>query len=366
MSQKEDISTDDVDNFSDAKTTENRSSEPEFKAETKVTNDVDDVEELSVGIEAMSAKVTRKKQIDETIAEKGAQKESDSPILESTSISITPSHTSTPPPIPASSNESRTDNITLTTTSTPSQQKVALNADVQEQQMQLPQQQTQEQQQVICDTQAQVQLMRQDTYEKAHKEQRISDADIKMFADVEKQKNVLLRKARDEPLGFMITETGRSSLLPCIFISHIFPGSVASRSGEFFVGDQIISVEGTSVVGLPFRRVLDLFKALTSLEKIEFVVIPMNMVNQVTITRPRNSKLGFDVLHGEVVCVDKNGPADIAGLKAGYRIMAINGMSVVGFTHEKIVKALSAEQVLLTTMHKDLYSTLVIPNVYTE
>ncbi|KNC71401.1 hypothetical protein SARC_16061, partial [Sphaeroforma arctica JP610] len=51
---------------------------------------------------------------------------------------------------------------------------------------------------------------------------------------------------------------------------------------------------------------------------------------------------------------------------AGYRIMAINGTSVVGVSHEKIVKTLAAAEVHLTTMHKDLYSTLVLPAVYAE
>jgi predicted metalloprotease with PDZ domain len=192
---------------------------------------------------------------------------------------------------------------------------------------------------------------------------RYSDFDLELFINDERQKHVLVRKSAEESLGFMITETGRTSLLPCIFISHIFPGGAAARSGELFVGDQILFVNNVSLVGLPFNRILEVFKCFRNDTQIEFCVIPMPPVDSVVICRSEsaNHKLGFDVLHGEIISVDVGSASHKAGLKPGHRITEINGQSVVGASHQEIVKCLQEEVVNLKTMPRDLYETLVCP-----
>eukprot|EP00124_Ichthyophonus_hoferi_P001597 Ihof_evm9s87 gene=Ihof_evmTU9s87 len=183
---------------------------------------------------------------------------------------------------------------------------------------------------------------RRETYENTKQYQRVAEEDISLFTRFDAHKHVVLPKSPSESLGFMITETSRQSLLPCIFISHIFPGGAASRSGELMVGDSILNINGTSVVGLPFPTILDLFKAASKLSKIELIVVPVEPVREVTIDRSGSpsGKLGFDILHGEVISVNKDGPAHLAGLRAGHQITEVNGVSVVGLTHERIVELL--------------------------
>ena len=71
--------------------------------------------------------------------------------------------------------------------------------------------------------------------------------EMELFANTERQKHVKIKKFPNETFGFMITETGKTSLLPCVFISHIFPGSAAARCGQLFVGDQILFLNGMYV-----------------------------------------------------------------------------------------------------------------------
>lgn len=49
-----------------------------------------------------------------------------------------------------------------------------------------------------------------------------------------------------------IVESGWGSLLPTVVIANLMHGGPAERSGELSIGDHVICVNGTSLVGLPF------------------------------------------------------------------------------------------------------------------
>ncbi|KNC84760.1 hypothetical protein SARC_03031 [Sphaeroforma arctica JP610] len=202
------------------------------------------------------------------------------------------------------------------------------------------------------------------TYEKAKGSERVAAEDLDAFSTANeggRQTQVTLRKTPDESLGFMITETSRSSLLPCVFVSHIYPGGAASRSHLLHVGDTILAVNGVSLVGLPFKESLKLFKDLSVGTEINLTVVPVDPAVTVTIDRRMSpaGKLGLDVLHAEIVAVDRGGAAEIAGVKPGHLILEVNGQSVVGWDHESIVRSMKAEIVTLKTMPRDLFATLM-------
>lgn len=188
-----------------------------------------------------------------------------------------------------------------------------------------------------------------------------TERELELFANTERQKHVKIKKFANETFGFMITETGKTSLLPCVFISHIFPGSAAARCGQLFVGDQVLFLNGTSLVGLPFSKVLDLFKHVRYEKSIELMIVPMPPVDCVQIGREEGVKLGFDVHNGEIVSVEQNGLADKAGLKPGHRITEVNGLSVIGLGHDEIVGLLQKTKLEIKTMPNDLYETLITP-----
>jgi len=65
------------------------------------------------------------------------------------------------------------------------------------------------------------------------------------------QKEAIVTKAKNEPLGIVIVESGWGSMLPTVVIANMMPGGPAARGGQLNIGDQVISVNGISMVGLP-------------------------------------------------------------------------------------------------------------------
>lgn len=58
-------------------------------------------------------------------------------------------------------------------------------------------------------------------------------------------------KARNEILGVVIVESGWGSMLPTVVIANLAPAGAAARCGQLNIGDQIIAINGISLVGLP-------------------------------------------------------------------------------------------------------------------
>ena len=49
----------------------------------------------------------------------------------------------------------------------------------------------------------------------------------------------------------VIVESGWGSILPTVIIANMMHGGPAEKSGKLNIGDQIMSINGTSLVGLP-------------------------------------------------------------------------------------------------------------------
>lgn len=56
---------------------------------------------------------------------------------------------------------------------------------------------------------------------------------------------------KGEILGVVIVESGWGSMLPTVVIANLAPSGAAARCGQLNIGDQIIAVNGVSLVGLP-------------------------------------------------------------------------------------------------------------------
>ena len=61
----------------------------------------------------------------------------------------------------------------------------------------------------------------------------------------------MVPKAKGEILGVVIVESGWGSMLPTVVIANLAPGGAAARCGQLNIGDQIIAINGISLVGLP-------------------------------------------------------------------------------------------------------------------
>ncbi|KAF4521250.1 hypothetical protein B566_EDAN008451, partial [Ephemera danica] len=88
-------------------------------------------------------------------------------------------------------------------------------------------------------------------YQEVLNSQEIFGDELQMFAKKEMQKEVVVPKAKGEILGVVIVESGWGSMLPTVVIANLAPAGAAARCGQLNIGDQIIAINGVSLVGLP-------------------------------------------------------------------------------------------------------------------
>lgn len=74
------------------------------------------------------------------------------------------------------------------------------------------------------------------------------------------QLQLQLEKQKGEILGVVIVESGWGSILPTVILANMMNGGPAARSGKLSIGDQIMSINGTSLVGLPLATCQGIIK----------------------------------------------------------------------------------------------------------
>ncbi|XP_078411884.1 uncharacterized protein LOC144688801 isoform X1 [Cetorhinus maximus] len=176
------------------------------------------------------------------------------------------------------------------------------------------------------------------------------NGDLVHFSKSENSKEVHIEKAKGEILGLVIVESGWGSILPTVVIANLMHGGPTERSGELNIGDQIISVNGTSLVGLPLATCQGIIKDLKYQSEVKLNIVRCPPVTTAIIKRPdQKHQLGFSVQDGIIYSLMRGGIAERGGIRVGHRIIEINGQSVVATPHEKIVQRLSNA----TDTHKD-------------
>lgn len=69
-----------------------------------------------------------------------------------------------------------------------------------------------------------------------------------------------IAKHKGEILGVVVVESGWGSILPTVILANMMNGGPAARSGKLSIGDQIMSINGTSLVGLPLATCQGIIK----------------------------------------------------------------------------------------------------------
>ncbi|VEN53338.1 unnamed protein product, partial [Callosobruchus maculatus] len=167
-------------------------------------------------------------------------------------------------------------------------------------------------------------------------------------------------------LGFsIIGGTDHSSIPfgakePGIFISHMVPGGTAAKSGKLRVGDRILKVNGTDVTHATHQEaVMELLRPGDHITlTIRHDPLP-DGYQELIIDKGENEKLGMHIKGGlqgqrgnpldrsdEGVFISKINSVGAARrdgrLKAGMRLLEVNGKSLLGATHQEAVNALRA------------------------
>ncbi|KAL8595771.1 Protein lin-10 [Nucella lapillus] len=204
-------------------------------------------------------------------------------------------------------------------------------------------------------------LLREMDYQDVLNQQEIYGEELQLFANKDFHKEVIVPKMKGEPLGVVIVESGWGSMVPTVVLANMLPSGPAARCGQLNIGDQIISINGVSLVGLPLSACQTYIKAAKTQSVVKLTVVPCPPVVEVLIKRPDvKYQLGFSVQNGVICSLLRGGIAERGGVRVGHRIIEINNQSVVAVPHEKIVSLLatSVGEIHMKTMPTSIFRLL--------
>ncbi|XP_071584244.1 amyloid-beta A4 precursor protein-binding family A member 3 isoform X1 [Heliangelus exortis] len=198
-------------------------------------------------------------------------------------------------------------------------------------------------------------------YSHALEDQEQYNAELSHFSQQENCKDVCIRKQKGEILGIAIVESGWGSILPTVVIANLMHGGPAERSGELSIGDCLMSVNRTSLVGLPLPTCQSIIRELKHQTEVTLNIVHCPPVTTAVIRRPDSKyQLGFCVENGVICSLMRGGIAERGGIRVGHRIIEINGQSVVATPHEKIIQILTqaVSEVHIKTMPASTFRLL--------
>ncbi|XP_025078100.1 uncharacterized protein LOC112554521 [Pomacea canaliculata] len=204
-------------------------------------------------------------------------------------------------------------------------------------------------------------LLREMDYQDVLNQQEIYGEELQLFANKDFHKEVIVPKMKGEPLGVVIVESGWGSMVPTVVLANMLPNGPAARCGQLNIGDQIISINGVSLVGLPLSACQTYVKGIQTQTVVKLTVVPCPPVVEVLIKRPDvKYQLGFSVQNGVICSLLRGGIAERGGVRVGHRIIEINNQSVVAVPHEKIVSLLanSVGEIHMKTMPTSIFRLL--------
>uniref|UniRef100_UPI003AAC98C0 amyloid-beta A4 precursor protein-binding family A member 3 n=1 Tax=Centroberyx gerrardi TaxID=166262 RepID=UPI003AAC98C0 len=191
--------------------------------------------------------------------------------------------------------------------------------------------------------------------------QELYNGDLVHFSDSQNIRDIVISKAAGEILGLAVVESGWGSILPTVVVANLLHGGPAERCGQLSIGDRIMSVNGTSLVGLPIATCQSIIRELKSQTSVKLSIVHCPPVTMAIIKRPDPKfQLGFSVEDGIICSLMRGGIAERGGIRVGHRIIEINGQSVVATPHDKIIHILSnaVGEIHLKTMPASTYRLL--------
>ncbi|XP_069009441.1 amyloid-beta A4 precursor protein-binding family A member 3 [Embiotoca jacksoni] len=191
--------------------------------------------------------------------------------------------------------------------------------------------------------------------------QELYNGDLAHFSDSQNLRDVVITKAPGEILGLAVVESGWGSILPTVVVANLLHGGPAERCGELSIGDRIMSVNSTSMVGLPITTCQNIIRDLKSQKYVKLSIVHCPPVTMAIIRRPDPKfQLGFSVEDGIICSLMRGGIAERGGIRVGHRIIEINGQSVVATPHDKIIQTLTnaVGEIHLKTMPASTYRLL--------
>ncbi|VDQ08164.1 unnamed protein product [Trichobilharzia regenti] len=103
-------------------------------------------------------------------------------------------------------------------------------------------------------------IIKQLDYDNVLKQQEIFCDELSLFCNKDNHKEVTIPKQKGEALGVVIVESGWGSLLPTALLANMHPTGPAARCGQLNIGNQIVAINGQSLVGLPLLTCQQIIK----------------------------------------------------------------------------------------------------------
>ncbi|XP_023338939.1 membrane-associated guanylate kinase, WW and PDZ domain-containing protein 1 isoform X4 [Eurytemora carolleeae] len=161
---------------------------------------------------------------------------------------------------------------------------------------------------------------------------------------------VLLR--HDSGFGFRIvggTEEGSQNVVQ-VSIGHIVSGGAAHMDGRLFSGDEIVAVDGHSVLGASHHVVVEMMGSAAQRGQVQLTIrrrqegYREGYPYDVTVSRLENEGFGFVIISSvsragsTIGRIIPGSPAERCGrLQVGDRILAVNHVDINTLHHEKII-----------------------------
>lgn len=73
-----------------------------------------------------------------------------------------------------------------------------------------------------------------------------------------------------------MVESGWGSILPTVVVANLLHGGPAERCGELNIGDRIMSINGTSLVGLPITTCQNIIRVRKEQKRREQLLAVLN------------------------------------------------------------------------------------------
>lgn len=138
-------------------------------------------------------------------------------------------------------------------------------------------------------------------YQEVLNSQEMSTDELEMFARKENHREVIVPKEKGEILGLSIVESGWGSYIPTVVISNLKHDGPAYRCKKLSIGDQILSVNGISLVQLSLAECQEILSKTKNHRVVRLSVVPCPITVEVKIKRPDTKyQLGFSVQNGVV------------------------------------------------------------------
>lgn len=111
-------------------------------------------------------------------------------------------------------------------------------------------------------------------YLKLNHHREATHSNLERFTNEKFRKCVdIIKPGRGEPMGMLLVATGPHAVVPGVVVKEITIGGPVHKSGMVKIGDQIVKVNGASLIGMKFEEMVRLIRGVSKGKKVQLEII---------------------------------------------------------------------------------------------